>query len=855
LKPSKPNALGMLGYFRAKGSRLRAALNPTYRYVYYSILISKWLCVIASKIYYTSSQYLPIVVFLTILWLTTATAEANNLDARKQNPPQSAPTAPTLILNRNLAQSEQQAVALDLSVNLIVKGQITAILRGGDFLLQVKDLATVGISTNNIGKQETIDGEIYVSLLSLAPDITYKFDDSLLKLEITSNTNRLTDVNVRDLYSRNVLPPDTVFSRDSSAYVNYALNYNRIQGSDNFSAFSELGYSFDSSLVSTTISSDAKGSITRGFSSLTIDNSTSLDRWTIGDNFANFGELGGNLTVGGVSLSRQFSLNPYFVSTPQDSSIKGAIASPSTVEVYNNGILVRREQLNPGQFELRNVERDSGSNNTTVIIRDAFGREQIIKTPFYFSSAILKPGVSDYHINVGFKRTSIEKSTYELPGLRASYRWGVNSSLTAGARLEATNDLISGGGEIAWKIPTIGEFGAGAAISQEKDLGGWAGYLRYNYTERQYSFGGSLKLFSDNYSHSSLSSIDDRNLFDASIQASVKLSDTVGISGRYSRLKSRNLGTGDSIGIDAGITLSANSNLTLSATRSIQPGNQNNNSIFAGLSINLGDSVRGNLGWQQQSTNPPQIVAQVEKSVGVAEDFGYRINSTYVDSDAKINANLRYQNSIGLYELNYNRAKGLDNTGINIAGGAIFIGGKTVLSRPLSNSSYGLIQVPGLAGVGVSVNSVNVGRTNANGDLVVSNLQPYYANSIGVNLSDVPFEYRIDPASQTIAPPAKAGAIITFTPQKIQNMVGKVAIKFKGKTIIPTYGNLIVTVGKKTFASPLSEQGEFYLENVPAGKHPATVEYGEKECKFNIQIDKVNLPTIELGNLNCLVNY
>jgi outer membrane usher protein len=804
----------------------------------------------------TSSKDLPTVVFLTILWLTTATAEAKNLDAREQQTTHSsAQTVLLLALNRNLAQSELQTVALDLSVNLVVKGQITAILRGEDFLLQVKDLATVGISTNNIGKQETIDGEVYVSLSSLAPDLTYKFDLNLLKLELTSSANRLTDVNVRDFYSRNILPADTVFSRDSSAYVNYAVNYNRGQGSDNISAFSELGYSFDSSLVSTTISSDSKGSITRGLSSLTIDNNTSLDRWTIGDNFANFGELGGNLTVGGVSLSRQFSLNPYFVSTPQDSSIKGAIASPSTVEVYNNGILVRREQLNPGQFELRNIERDSGSNNTTVIIRDAFGREQVIKTPFYVSSAILKPGVSDYHINVGFKRTSIEKSTYEIPGLRANYRWGVNSSLTASTRLEAANDLISGGGEVAWKMPTIGEFGAGAAISQEKDLGGWAGYFRYNYTERNYSFGGSLKLFSDNYTHSSLASIDDHNLFDASIQASMKLSDTIGISARYSRLKSRNLGNGDSIGIDAGISLSASSNLTLSATRSVQPGNRNNDSIFAGLSINLGDKVRGNIGWQQKSIDPPVVVAQVEKSVGTAEDFGYRINSTYTDPDASIDANLRYQNSIGLYELNYSRSRGFDNIGVNIAGGAIFIGGKTVLSRPLSNSSYGLIQVPEIGEVGVSVNSINVRRTNRNGDLVVSNLQPYYANSIGINLDDVPFEYRIDPSSQLIAPPAKAGAIVTFNPQKIQNMAGTVSIKSNQKTIIPAYGNLIITVGKKNFASPLSEKGEFYLENVPPGKHPATVEYEKKECKFNIQIDKVNLPTIDLCNLNCSINY
>lgn len=770
--------------------------------------------------------------------------------------PGDAATANPIPEKINITQDTAQIIFLDLSINTIDKGQITAILQGDDILLEAKDLESLGISVEGIGKSQTIEGKKYLSLSSLAPAIIYQFDINLLKLALTSSTERLTEVNVRDLYSRNILPADTVFTQDNSGYLNYAVNYNRVQGLDNLTASGELGYSFGNTLANTTITLDGKGNVSRGLSSITYDNNKSLDRWTFGDSFANLGELGGNLTVGGLTVSRQFSLNPYFVSTPQDSTIRGSIATPSTVEVFNNGVLIRREQLNPGQFELRNVERDNGANNTTVIIRDSFGREQTIKTPFYFTSAVLQPGVSDYFVNLGLKRPSLnDANTYDSPGLRGRYRWGISNSLTAGVRLETDNKLVSGGGEIAWKIPTIGEIGVGAALSDSNGLGGWASYARYNYTQRNYSVGASLRLLSSNYVHSSLAAIDDRNLFDASIQASVKLSDTMGVSARYGKIESRNFGSGNTLGLDGSISLSSDASLTISANRSIQPGNQNNDSISANLSINLGPNNRGIIGVQQERSNPTTVVAQIEKSLGLAEDWGYRVGSRTNESGTDINTNLRYQNSIGLYQINYDRIQGIDTTGVNIAGGLIFIGRKIVPSRPLFTNSYSLVQIPGMGGVRVTVNSTDVGRTNAAGDLVVTNLQSYYANSIGINLNDVPFDRRIEPTSKSIAPPVKAGAIVTFSSQRIQNVLGKVSIQSKQKTIIPKYGNLIIKIDKKIFASPLGEGGEFYLENIPVGKHPATIEYEDKECKFDFDMPKIDRPSIELPLINCVVNY
>ena len=123
--------------------------------------------------------------------------------------------------------------------------------------------------------------------------------------------------------------------------MNYSVNWHNFKSLD---AFAETGVSFHGNLLYASGSRDAQGRFTRGLTSYTVDDREHLTRWVVGDDFASAGTLGGALLLGGVGVSRNFELDPYFVRYPTF-GLSGAVMTPSTADVYVNGAIVRREQL------------------------------------------------------------------------------------------------------------------------------------------------------------------------------------------------------------------------------------------------------------------------------------------------------------------------------------------------------------------------------------------------------------------------------------------------------------------------------------------------------------------------------
>ena len=58
-------------------------------------------------------------------------------------------------------------------------------------------------------------------------------------------------------------------------------------------------------------------------------------------------------------------------------------------------------------------------------------------------------------------------------------------------------------------------------------------------------------------------------------------------------------------------------------------------------------------------------------------------------------------------------------------------------------------------------------------------------------------------------------------------------------------------VGRESFESPIGADGEFYLENVPPGRHPAEVLYEQKACVFTIEIPVSAASVVNLGIVRC----
>jgi outer membrane usher protein len=150
--------------------------------------------------------------------------------------------------------------------------------------------------------------------------------------------------------------------------------------------------------------------------------------------------------LGGFSVARDFSLDPYFVEGPRTGTTAFA-GSPSVLEVWVNGSLVLRQEVAPGTIDLANIPVVAGSNSVRTVLRDAYGREQAFDLRTTYAAGLLAPGLSDYGYHFGFVRQAFGERSFEYgeAALLLRHRIGFTDGLTGGVRVEA-----AGGGR--WPV-------------------------------------------------------------------------------------------------------------------------------------------------------------------------------------------------------------------------------------------------------------------------------------------------------------------------------------------------------------------------------------------------------------------
>jgi outer membrane usher protein len=743
---------------------------------------------------------------------------------------------------RGWAAQAQRAI-FGLSVNLIEKGEILLILREGDVLARIADLEQAGLH-GLTGTQEIFGGEPYVLLSSLVPTITYELDEASLTLRLTASPD-LLPATVLNL--RTDRPPGLIYMQNPSAFVNYSLNWSDFERVD---AFSEAGISLGGNLLAGSFTRTGEGEFIRGYTSLTMDQRDSLQRWVIGDHFIGTGLLGGGAFLGGISMSRDFSLDPYLFRYPS-LGFAGALLTPSTVDVYINGILLRREQLPPGPFELRNLPVVSGGGFTQVVIRDAFGREQAITQPYYFSTGLLAPGLSEYSYNVGFERLQSGRESWDYGALAflGRHRLGITPNLTAGFRLEGSTERLSGGPSATIRLP-IGTVDLAASGSLARGKSGAAAFLGYSYFGRSIGFSAFAQLSSDRYTTVGLDPDDDRAQLEAGGSLSVPLGSRLSMSLQYAGADFRNRGWRHRIGCLSSLRLTQRASLFVSANHFPGIKDAPEHEFFAGVTYAFGRGITGSV-FHRRSGDQSSTAMQVQKSPPLGPGFGYRVEGQ-ISEQNRGSGVFRYQGDYGIYEAAYGRFGDEDATTLSTFGSIVAIGGRVYPTRPIYDS-FALIQVPGVAGVPGYISNQEVGRTNRWGDLVVPNLLSYYGNRVGIGAADVPLDYSIDATEKVIAPPYRGGALVTFPIQQTQSFTGAVEVEVAGTSVIPAYGQITVTPAGTAVISPLGKRGEFYLENLPAGRYPATVEYQEGVCQVVLDIPVMDGPFVHLGTLRCVV--
>jgi outer membrane usher protein len=241
----------------------------------------------------------------------------------------------------------------------------------------------------------------------------------------------------------------------------------------------------------------------------------------------------------------------------------------------------------------------------------------------------------------------------------------------------------------------------------------------------------------------------------------------------------------------------------------------------------------------------------LQRSLPVGTGYGYQLHGESGLRNASSGV-LQYQGPYGRYEVRQEVSNGMSRPNVSVAGALVGIGGGVYATRPVRNS-FALVRVPGVNGVRTYASHQEIGRTNRRGNLLVPDLLPYYGNEVNIADSDIPLEYVVPAVQITLAPPFRGGAVALFPVRRIQRVTGTVVLTGNAGDQKPSYGELTIVAAGERIVSPLGAAGEFYFENLPEGRHEATVKSEDRSCMFMLNVPHSEEAALALGTLKCAI--
>lgn len=716
------------------------------------------------------------------------------------------------------------------------------------------------------------------------PAIAAEFDESRLSLRLTAPPAYFPQTNL-DLSGKR--QRKVVQSLENSAFLNYQFNFDQdsLQAGSAYGLESEIGVRRNGWLFLSgqRLAQDdaAQSGLFRLMSSATYEWREDLKRLVIGDALSSADALTPSTRFAGISLSRNFELNPQFIQYPT-LEYSGSVSAPAEIDIYLDGLKIRTEKIPPGNFRLENFTGMMGYGDIELVVRDQFGRETRMKSPYYLSNQLLKRGLHEYSYSFGLLRENYgtQSDGYGSPVLLAYHRYGWNSRATVGYRFYADDSLLLLTPSLDLLASTYGTMNLTTGISSGGGESGAAGVLRYVFTRRPFNTYLSYSTYSGGFTSPGITTVSGRP------QTTVG----AGFGWGSLRLGSFSVDLTDSRMQEGegrqtlGFSYSRRLFRQVSMTFSYQHSTGDSDFTSSYLSFyyvppkgakltarieTQGDSRTFTV--QAQENPPPGI------GYGYVASLGQRFAA---DESATIfmpSAQMNREYSIVRGDLRVEQGGSGTESALSLsaAGALTWVGGVFRPSRPVSDS-FALVQVGALEGVQVSHNGQRIGRTDREGRILLPEINAYYDNQISIDDKDVPFNYALPGVEQYFSPPARSGSCVVFDVQKSQPVTGHLYFENAGALQPLEYRELeLIDAQGNQQTIPSGRGGEFYFDprefksagealplasgckNLPQGKeslavsrvYSAKIRMNDKEHDFVLQIPLSEDLFIDLGQV------
>ncbi len=704
-------------------------------------------------------------------------------------------------------QSEFMPQVVALNINGQPAGNAVVALRDGQghWWLPEPSLADMRVRLDSSRRRQIADSD-YVALDSLTPE-NLVFDESQQLLTITLPAARFAAAAFRSTGART----GVTNGHPAGAFINYDLFIDHSDIGDGRSAFTETGVALGSGVALASfavIRQPVFDANLRLDTSYTLDQPQDMTTLRVGDAISRPPtSLGRPVRFAGLQFGSNFLTQPGLVTVPVP-TLYGQAALPSTVDLYVNNVLQSRNAASPGPFSITTAPLLSGDGELLLKVTDLSGREQIISQRYYASAALLAPGLSDWSVEAGALRLNygMRSNDYGDAFVSGGWRHGLSERLTVeGGASVQQGGFTSALAGASTAMANLGAATLAVGASHDAQRSGMQAALGVERRTREHSFALRTQAASAGYRQIGVPETLQLRRLDTFFYG-YRIPALGSISLSWTRQERT---TQEALRItQLGFSTRQSSWGSLMLTLTAIDGAAHDRTVGLSWILPLDGGRSASVLHAHRERGADQTVMQFQQMPPPGEGIGYRLQAGV---NAPPRAALTAQNLHGLLRAEVAEYQGNTAYRAGLSGSLVLMEGSLFAVRRV-DSSFGLVRLPGLAGVRVYVDNQLAGRTDHKGVALLPRLAPYMKNPVSVEPLDLPLDVQIDALKTEPVPAWRSGVMIDFPVRSVS--AATLNLVLTNGQPVPAGAELVLEGSDPADSLPVGHQGLAYVSGL-----------------------------------------
>ncbi len=715
--------------------------------------------------------------------------------------------------------------------------------KAGTLYLWSKDLQRWRLRPPDANTAIAYQGEQYFPLSAIL-GVSHVYDPKRLTLMIEVRPEAFIKT-VRTSQYTSMPPP---VKPGTGGFINYDLFAAHSPDASQTSGQFELGYFNRFGVATGNVLAnkvESRSSFTRLDTTWTTDYPAKMQTLHLGDAITTPGTWGRSVRFGGIQFGTNFGTQPGFDTFPPQ-SVAGQAVLPSTVDVFINNALVSSQNVPPGPFSIRNLPAVTGEGNVRLVVRDMFGRQQVITQPFYASQTLLRVGLENFSYELGWMRDNfgIDSNDYSNLLGTGTYRRGINERFTGELHAEAMRNQTTLGVGGDYLIPQLGTVGTYLAGSHSMTGDGELALVEIDRLAQPWSLGAHTQWASNGFTQIGLQApqLPPVQLSSVNLSYATLGSGSIGIA--YVTQHNRDQADTRIATLSYGTSLGKTGSLTLSALHTMA--GDVSTTIFALLSISLDQSTSLSGSVQSMhggsSGNSNDFSTTLQRNLPLGEGYGYQLQAR---SDGDKEGSYSYQNNIGTYTVDVAQNQDATATRLEASGGMAIFGDNVFFSRRI-DQSFAVARIPDYPNVRILADNQPAGRTDTNGNALIPRLRAYDINLISIDQRDVSLDAEIGTLKLQAVPYFRSGIEVKFPIKRSRGAT--FTIHLENGQPLPV-GASIQEVGKVEIYT-VGYEGEVYVVGLSSTTRLRAT-WRSQTCEFDVPFSASSDPLPDLGIFLC----